>query len=91
MKSALADGDLLSGPDVIPISNVTWTTAGPTGPCTSCSCYVGTVSDVTSQLLFDGQDNTAGATCTKTFHLANSWTYDTGAYSQTVTITASIP
>ena len=31
--------------------------------------------------MFNGQDNTAGATCTKTFFLANSWSYNTGAYS----------
>ena len=89
--NALADGDLLSGPDVIAISNVTWTTAGPTGPCTACSCHTGTASTATNQLMFNGQDNTAGATCTKTFFLANSWSYNTGAYSQTITITASIP
>ena len=43
--------------------------------------------------MFTGAGDTGGVFrgCRKTFYLANSWFYNTGAYSQTITITASIP
>ena len=93
--SALADGDLLSGPDTIGIANVSWTTRGPLGgsPCLSCVCHAGTASSTVNQLLFTGAGDTGAGQkgCEKTFYLANSWSYSAGNYSQTITITASIP
>jgi hypothetical protein len=79
-----ANGDLVSGGDVIAISNVTWTGAGagyspggtmnnavpqPVGAWTGSGSYVGT----------------------NDFFLANSWAYNVGAYTQTVTYTLTAP
>ena len=91
---ALAAGDLVSGGNSIGISNVSWTVSGPSGgTCLRpCSCYAGTVSKVTSQVIFNGTANTNNSpACTQTYTLVNSWPYAVGSYSQTVTITATSP
>jgi hypothetical protein len=77
--TVLANGDLVSGADTIPISNVTWTATG--------SQFVnGTLSKTTSQSVAIGPNNRTG---TLSFFLANSWSYPTGSYTQTITFTAA--
>ena len=91
---AQAAGDLVSGGNSIGISNVSWTVSGPSGGTCQrpCSCYAGTVSKVTSQVIFNGTSNTNNSlVCTQTYTLVNSWPYAVGSYSQTVTITATSP
>ena len=82
----LAGGDLISGPDQIDISNVTWT-ATPAPPFQS-----GTLSKTVAQRIASGTGNVANPSIgSVTFRLANSWTYSTGTYTQTVVFTLSTP
>ena len=84
--SVLADGDLVAGPSTIPISNVTWaaTQAPP--------FQNGTLSRTTAQTLAGGSGAlNPGTTSTVTFSLVNSWLYDAGTYTQTLTFTLSSP
>lgn len=84
--SVLADGDLVSGPSTIPISNVTWT-ATQAPPFQN-----GTLSRTTAQTLAGGTGTlNPGKTSTMTFSLVNSWLYDAGTYTQTLTFTLSSP
>ena len=84
--TVLAGGDLISGPDQIDISNVTWT-ATPAPPFQS-----GTLSKTVAQRIASGTGNVANpSTGSVTFRLANSWTYSTGTYTQTVVFTLSSP
>jgi hypothetical protein len=77
--TVLANGDLISGADTIPISNVTWTATGG-------QFVGGTLSKTTSQSVAIGPNNRSG---TLSFFLANSWAYPTGTYTQTITFTAT--
>ena len=90
--SALAAGDLLSGPDAIAISNVTWTAfQTDTFKCLGgCTCQAGTASDLVPQPMIVGLGS-AELLCSFPFSLANDWSYNPGSYSQTMTITASSP
>jgi hypothetical protein len=92
---ALANGDLVSGSGSIPISNISWTATLDTsaGTCPSgCFCSGGTASKLTPQLIMNGQGNTNSTpACTTNYSLANSWSFNAGSYSQTVTFTASAP
>ena len=89
---ALANGDLVSGGNSISIANLTWTVSGPFNGSCQCSCHAGTLSKVSRQVIFNGQGNTTNSpVCTQTFSLVNGWSYRVGAYSQTVTITATSP
>ena len=89
--SALAAGDLLSGPDAIAISNVTWMAVqGDTSCPGDCTCQAGTASDLVPQLMIVGHGN-AELLCSFPFSLANDWSYSPGSYSQTMTITLSSP
>ena len=82
----LAGGDLISGPDQIDISNITWT-ATPAPPFQS-----GTLSKTVAQRIASGTGNVANPSSgSVTFRLANSWTYSTGTYTQTVVFTLSSP
>ncbi len=84
--SVLAGGDLVAGPSTIPITNVTWT-ATPAPPFQN-----GTLSRTTAQRIAGGTANVNPAqTGTVTFRFANSWTYDAGIYTQTLTFTLSSP
>ena len=78
-----AAGDLISGGDVIPISNVTWTSTGP-------GYLAGTMSSAAAQNV--GSWAGSGAYVgTFDYFLANSWAYNVGNYSQTVTYTLTAP
>lgn len=79
-----AGGDLVSGGNTIPIGNVSWTAAGDgfvSGPTALANTPVTAGS-------WQGPDQHVG---TFSFFLANSWSYATGNYSQTVTYTLSAP
>lgn len=81
-----ANGDLESGASTIDISAVSWT-ATPSPPFQG-----GTLSKSSEQLVASGAGNVASpATGTLTFILANSWTYETGLYTQTLVFTLSTP
>lgn len=81
--NVLAQGDLVSGGNTIPINNITWTATG-TG------FIAGTMSKTTSQLA--GQWTTSvNRTGTFSYRLANSWSYATGSYTQSVTYTLTAP
>jgi len=78
-----ANGDLISGGDSIAISNVTWTATGG-------GYQAGTMSSATPQTAgsFVGSGEYDG---TFSYQLANSWAYEVGNYSQTVTYTLTAP
>jgi hypothetical protein len=84
--TVLASGDLVSGASTIPISNVTWT-ATPTSTFQN-----GTLNKTVAQPVGSGGVvflNSVNGTLT--FRFANSWTYDAGAYTQTIVFTLSVP
>jgi hypothetical protein len=84
--TVLAGGDLVSGPAVIAISSVSWI-ATPAPPFQD-----GTLSKTVAQRIASGTGNVnPAATGSITFRLANSWTYNTGTYTQTVLFTLSAP
>lgn len=84
--TVLAGGDLISGSSSVDISNVTWT-ATPAPPFQS-----GTLSKTVAQRVASGTGNVNPATVGSiTFRLANSWTYSTGTYTQTILFTLSAP
>lgn len=84
--TVLANGDLISGPSTVDISNVTWV-ATPRPPFQN-----GTMSKAVAQRLASGMGNVnPAATGSVTFRLANTWTYTTGTYTQTVVFTLSAP
>jgi hypothetical protein len=84
--TVLAGGDLISGPSKVDISNITWI-ATPAPPFQG-----GTLSKTVAQRLASGTGNVAApASGSVTFRLANSWTYSTGTYTQTVLFTLSVP
>ena len=72
--NALAGGDLLSGPDLIPIANTSWSVTQGGGPC-NCVCQVGTNNSTVPQLMLVGQGNTASndVRCRQRYTLSNSW------------------
>ena len=81
--TCLAGGDLISGGDSIAISNVTWTATG--------SGYVaGTMSTTVPQSAgsWTPSGNYSG---TFSYSLANSWDYEIGNYTATVTYTLATP
>jgi len=81
--TVLADGDLVSGSDTIPISAVTWTATGS-------GFASGTMNKTTAQSAgsWTGCGSRSG---TFSFALSNSWSYATGSYSATVTYTLTVP
>jgi hypothetical protein len=81
--TCLANGDLLAGSSSIPISNVSWTAAGPG--------YVnGTMSNSAAQAV-GSWTGSGGNVGNLDFSLANSWAYNIGSYTQTVTYTLTAP
>jgi hypothetical protein len=84
--TVLASGDLMSGSSTVDISNVSWV-ATPAPPFRN-----GTLNETVAQVLATGVGNVNPAqTGSITFRLKNSWTYDTGTYTQTVVFTLSMP
>jgi hypothetical protein len=84
--TVLAGGDLISGASTVDISNVTWV-ATPAPPFQN-----GTLNKTVAQTIASGTGNVNPvATASITFQLANSWTYNTGTYTQTVLFTLSAP
>jgi hypothetical protein len=84
--TALAAGDLISGPSRVDISNVTWV-ATPAPPFQN-----GTLSKTVAQRVASGNGNVNPETIGSiTFQLANSWTYTAGTYTQTILFTLSAP
>jgi hypothetical protein len=81
--TVLAQGDLASGPDSIPISNVMWTATGdgfaPGTMSKSAAVTAGT---------WVGPGIRRGAF---SYTLANSWNYHRGSYRATVIYTLSAP
>ncbi len=82
----LANQDLTSGSATINVTNVTWT-AAPSPPFQN-----GTLSRSVAQRLAGGSGNVNPArTGTVVFSLANSWTYNVGVYTATVSFTLVAP
>ena len=79
----VADGDLISGPDTIPIQNVTWQATGP-----------GFVAGILSKTSFQAAGSWKGSGVREgvfRFFLNNSWNYQRGEYQVTVTYTLTTP
>jgi hypothetical protein len=97
--TSLAGGDLLNsdGRSAIPISKLGWTASRAGGSCSGgCSCMAGTASKSSPQHLLDGSGYTGflgfgSYTCNVNFTLGNDWSYNTGSYSQSLTVTAANP
>ncbi len=84
--TVLASGNLMSGSSMVDISNVTWV-ATPVPPFLS-----GTLNHTVAQVVASGVGNVnPAATGAVTFRLKNSWTYDSGTYTQTVVFTLTAP
>lgn len=84
--TVLASGDLMSGTSTVDITNVTWV-ATPAPPFQN-----GTMNKTVAQALASGTGPVNPAqTGSITFRLKNSWTYDTGNYTQTIVFTLSTP
>ncbi|MBZ5554077.1 MAG: hypothetical protein LAO21_15280 [Acidobacteriia bacterium] len=76
--------DLTAGTDTIPISNVSWTASG-------APFIAGTMNKATPQSAATFANGSGLFGGTFNFFLANSWTYNTGAYTATVTYTLTAP
>jgi hypothetical protein len=84
--TVVAAGDLTSGASRIDISNVRWT-ATPAPPFRN-----GTLNRTVAQIVAEGTGNANPLRIGfVTFRMTNSWTYDSGNYTQTVTFTLSAP
>jgi hypothetical protein len=82
--NVLANGDLISGTENIPIGNVTWTAAGGAG------FSAGTMNKTTAQTCgsWTGSGKYTG---TYSYFLANNWNYPVGTFTQTATYTLTAP
>jgi len=76
-------GDLVSGSDSIAINQLTWTATGT-------NFAAGTMSKTAAVSVgsWAGSGTPSG---TQTYKLVNSWSYNTGAYTATITYTLSAP
>jgi len=76
-------GDLVSGSDSIAINQLTWTVTGT-------NFAAGTMSKTAAVSVgsWAGSGTPSG---TQTYKLANSWSYNTGSYTATITYTLSAP
>ena len=84
--TVLASGDLVSGLSTVDISNVTWV-AAPAPPFQN-----GTLNRTVAQVVASGSGNENPAQVGSfTFLMNNSWTYDSGIYTQTIVFTLSTP
>ena len=82
--TVLADGDLTSGSDTIPVSTLVWTATG-TGFTAN-----GNNSFAAAQTL-GSWTNSGNHTGTQTLSLPNSWSYKTGTYTATLNYTLTAP
>ena len=80
----IANSDFQSGPDIIPITVVSWT-AFPSPPYQG-----GTLSTVVPRLISSGSTHDHDS-ATFDFYMQNSWSYNAGNYSSTATFTLSAP
>jgi hypothetical protein len=86
LLTVLASGNLISGSSTVDITNVTWI-ATPAPPFRN-----GTLNHTVAQVMASGVGNVnPTATGSVTFRLNNSWTYDSGTYTQTIVFTLSLP
>ena len=84
--TVLASGDLVSGLSTVDISNVTWV-AAPAPPFRN-----GTLNRTVAQVVASGSGSENPAQVGSfTFLMNNSWTYDSGIYTQTIVFTLSTP
>lgn len=86
--TVLAGGDLVSGGNTIPINAVSWTPAG--SPGNTGGLVAGAMSKV-APVLAGSWTQSGTFNGGFLFYLANSWSYATGNYSQTVTYTVTAP
>jgi hypothetical protein len=77
-----ANGDLESGSDSIPITNVTWTASGSGFQSGTMDTSAQPAGSWTGSGRRDGEFN---------YFLANDWNYQTGSYTQTVVYTLTAP
>ena len=82
--TVLANGDLVSGAQTIAISNVTWTASG-------APFIGGTMNKTTAQNAASFSQGSGTYAGSYSYSLANSWSYDTGSYTQTATYTLTAP
>lgn len=82
--TVVANHDLQSGGDAIPIANLTWLVGGDPG------LAPGTMDASTAHNVgtWTGSGNFSG---TQTLQLVNDWAYNTGSYSATLTYTLTAP
>ena len=80
----VADSDLRSGPDVIPISVLSWA-ASPSPPFSG-----GTLSVVSPARIGSGTAH-INTVARFDFSMLNSWSYNAGTYTATATFTLSAP
>jgi len=86
--TALAGGDLVSGGDTIAINTVSWTATG--SPGNNGGLIAATMNKV-NPVLAGSWTQSGTYTGAFSFFMANSWSYATGTYSQTVTYTVTAP
>jgi hypothetical protein len=80
----IANSDLRSGPDVIPISVISWTSS-PNPPFMD-----GILSAVAPRLIATGVTHDF-YDFTMNFYMNNSWSYDAGNYTSSATFTLAAP
>lgn len=80
--TVMAGGDLTSGSSTIPVSNISWT-ATPVPPF-----QAGVMSSTVAQMMAS-DTGLVDLTATVVYSLVNSWTYDPGTYTVTITYTLS--
>ncbi len=81
--NVMADGDLTSGADIIPIQNVTWQAAG--------QGFRGGILSKTSPQTAGSWVGSGIREGTFRYFLLNSWDYQKGDYQVTLTYTLTIP
>jgi len=81
--TVLASSDLTNGTDSIPVSNVTWTAAGPG--------FVNGALSATAAQTVASWTSSGSRTGTQTYALLNSWNYPIGTFTTTATYTLTAP
>ena len=80
----VANGDFQSGPDTIPITNVSWS-AFPSPP------YNGGTLSITTPVLVASGFTHEHTVVNFDFYMQNSWAYNAGNYTATATFTLAAP
>jgi hypothetical protein len=86
-----SDGDLRSGPNSIPISNVRWTVTGIGSPPGSFQNGTFSRGVYIKAGQGAGDPRRADITCFFRFYLTNSWSYATGNYTRLITLRLTVP